>query len=291
VVGLSSQAVGALGASDKSVGTWGASNEAVGVGGFSQKSYGVFGTSLAPQGPNPLAAPAGVFGLSTNGSFGVLGITTQRPGAGIVGIGVADANAGVFHGNVTITANLHVKGQIFAGTKDAIVPFPDGSTRLLHCMESPEHWFEDFGSARLTRGRATVKLDADFAKVVKLNGYRVFLTAEGDCQGLYVRRRGTSFEVHELQGGTSNVAFSYRIVAKRKDIKAHTRFAKIDTPLPMPTRKAAPLSPSIRKVLAATAIPMPTEKARAGRGSSLLRVPAAPKKRARKIRRKLAVGG
>src|SRR5262249_6550685 len=55
---------------------------------------------------------------------------------------------------------------------------------------------------RLTRGRATVKLDADFAKVVKLNGYRVFLTPEGDCQGLYVRRRGTSFEVHELQGGT-----------------------------------------------------------------------------------------
>lgn len=97
-------------------------------------------------------------------------------------------------------------------------------------MESPEHWFEDFGSARLTRGRATVKLDADFAKVVTLNGYRVFLTPEGDCQGLYVRKRGSRFEVRELQGGTSNVAFSYRIVAKRKDIKRHTRFAKIDMP-------------------------------------------------------------
>jgi hypothetical protein len=32
--------------------------------------------------------------------------------------------------------------------------------------------------------------------------------------------------VRELKGGTSNVAFSYRIVAKRKDIKRHTRFAK-----------------------------------------------------------------
>jgi hypothetical protein len=119
--------------------------------------------------------------------------------------------------------------------------------------------FEDFGSARLTRGRATVKLDADFARVVKLNGYRVFLTPEGDCQGLYVRsKRGTSFEVHELQGGTSNVAFSYRIVAKRKDIKAHTRFAKIDTTVPVPTgkpraargRKAARLPSPIRKLLA-----------------------------------------
>jgi hypothetical protein len=31
-------------------------------------------------------------------------------------------------------------------------------------MESPEHWFEDFGAARLKNRRATVKLDADFAK-------------------------------------------------------------------------------------------------------------------------------
>ena len=125
--------------------------------------------------------------------------------------------------------DLKLPGTVTARIKSAIVPFPDGSQRLLHCMESPEHWFEDFGSARLSRGRATVKLDADFAKVVKLNEYRVFLTPEGDCQGLYVRsKRGTSFEVRELQGGTSNVAFGYRIVAKRKDVVAK-RFAKIDT--------------------------------------------------------------
>jgi hypothetical protein len=79
-----------------------------------------------------------------------------------------------------------------------------------------------------------VNLDADFAKVVTLNGYRVFFTPEGDCRGLYVRsKRGSSFEVRELQGGTSNVAFSDRIVAKRKDTKHHTRFAKIDTTIPI----------------------------------------------------------
>ena len=58
----------------------------------------------------------------------------------------------------------------------------------------------------------------------------MFLTPEGDCKGLYVQdKRGASFEVRELQGGSSSIAFSYRIVAKRKDIKRHTRFAKIDT--------------------------------------------------------------
>ena len=152
------------------------------------------------------------------------------------------------------TSDLHVTGQIFAGVKDAIVPFPDGSKRVLHCVESPEHWFEAFGSARLKRGRATVTLDAEFAKVVMLNGYRVFLTPEGDCKGLYVHsKRSVSFEVRELQGGTSSIAFSYRIVGKRKDIKRHTRFAKIDAPL----------------------VPLPVGKARAARGRKPARLPAA----------------
>jgi hypothetical protein len=96
-------------------------------------------------------------------------------------------------------------------------------------MESPEHWFEDFGSAKLKSGRVIIELDRDFAKVVKLGGYHVFLTPEGDCGGLYVRsKRGKVFEVLEMQGGTSNVKFSYRVVGKRKDIKAHKRFEKAD---------------------------------------------------------------
>ena len=115
------------------------------------------------------------------------------------------------------------------------MPFPDGSQRVLHCMESPEHWFEDFGTAKLKRGRTVVKLDADFAKVIKRGDYRVFLTPEGDCRGLYVRRKSASFEVREFGDGKSDVAFSYRIVGRRRDITRHRRFAKIDTRLPMPS--------------------------------------------------------
>ena len=51
------------------------------------------------------------------------------------------------------------------------------------------HWFEDFGAAKLKGGRTAVKLDADFAKVIKRGDYHVFLTPEGDCRGLYVRRK------------------------------------------------------------------------------------------------------
>jgi hypothetical protein len=212
--------------------------------------------------------PAGVHGVSTNGGFGVLGVTTSTPtspGAGVTGVCLGNG-FGVFGYNPNPAAyagyfggKVHATDEISAPVKNAIVPFPDGSKRLLHCMESPEHWFEDFGSARLKRGGATVKLDSDFAKVVVLNDYRVFLTPEGDCKGLYVRsKQRATFEVRELQGGTSSIAFSYRIVGKRKDVKRHTRFAKIETPIIAPfgkTRAARgrkPRMPSSTRALLAT---------------------------------------
>ena len=69
----------------------------------------------------------------------------------------------------------------------------------------------------------------------------MFLTPEGDCRGLFVyRESAASFEVRELMGGKSSIAFSYRIVGRRKDIRGHRRFAKIDTFLPTPAATRAP---------------------------------------------------
>jgi hypothetical protein len=46
--------------------------------------------------------------------------------------------------------------------------------------------------------------------------YHVFLTPSQDCKGLYVNQKSAaSFEVHELGGGTSSIAFDCRIMAKR----------------------------------------------------------------------------
>jgi hypothetical protein len=214
------------------------SGGAAGCYGLSDYGNGVLGQSGYP-GPAPGDFPiAGVLGTSAP-NVGVLGTSTQFVGVA----GISDASYGVYgrsNKNYAgfIEGDLFVRKAIFAGTKDAIVPFPDGSMRLLHCMESPEHWFEDFGAAKLRRGRAMVKLDVDFAKVIKRGDYKVFLTPEGDCRGLYVRKSAAGFEVREFAGGKSSVAFSYRIVGRRKDIKGHQRFAKIDVPLPPPTRAA-----------------------------------------------------
>jgi len=181
---------------------------------------------------------AGVFSYSSNGP-GIVGMT-----------GNPASPAGAYFGDVKIAGNVYANNL-----KGAVVPFPDGSRRALYCMESPEVWFEDFGSAKLAR--AVVKLDANFAKVIKRGDYRVFVTPEGNCHGLYVRRKSANnFEVRELMGGKSSIAFSYRIVGRRKDIKQPRRFAKIDMPLPPPPRppraprKPVPTAAGLRAFIA-----------------------------------------
>ncbi len=107
---------------------------------------------------------------------------------------------------------------VCTGSKSAAVPAGGNRMVRLYAVEAAENWFEDAGSAQLANGTSVVSLDAVFAQTV--NGeldYHVFLTPNADCKGLYVtNKRGNSFEVHELGGGHSNIAFDYRIMAHRK---------------------------------------------------------------------------
>jgi hypothetical protein len=134
-----------------------------------------------------------------------------------------------------VTRDVFVTGNVsVTGTKSAAVPHPDGTHRASYALESPETWFEDFGRGELVEGQVRIDLDTDFAAVVKTeDDYHVFLTPEGDSRGLYVSSRSpTGFEVREQQEGTSTLPFSYRVVAKRKDIDAE-RMAEVEVPQPI----------------------------------------------------------
>jgi hypothetical protein len=103
-----------------------------------------------------------------------------------------------------------------SGTIAGVVPA--GAQKVsVYAMQSTENWFEDTGSGQLSSGSAHVALDPTFAQTVNTSvEYHVFLTPRGDCQGLYVgNQTAQGFEVHELRGGSSNIAFDYRIMAKR----------------------------------------------------------------------------
>ncbi|MCS7179352.1 MAG: hypothetical protein RML46_05910 [Anaerolineae bacterium] len=129
-----------------------------------------------------------------------------------------DIDSGFFtvYGN-TGSCSINEAGALTCtGTKSAVVATRDAGPRKLYAIESPGVWFEDFGRASLVNGQAVVSIDPLFAQTVNLSDYHVFLTPLGDCKGLYVAEKtSTSFVVKELGGGTSSVAFDYRIVARR----------------------------------------------------------------------------
>jgi hypothetical protein len=185
-------------------------------------------------GPGPGAGGFGVYGLSAKG-HGLVGAVATAGAAAVVGAvnGVAGAYAGAFYGPVIVSGAFTVLGP-----KSAAVAHPDGTHRRLYCVESPESWFEDFGNGQLECGRADVTIDPDFAAVVQLTDYHVFLTEYGGHSDLTVAEQTpTGFRV-ETKDPRSATRFSWRIVAKRKDIAA-PRFESVSVP-PEPVLPSIP---------------------------------------------------
>jgi hypothetical protein len=129
---------------------------------------------------------------------------------------VFDAVGGNYGGQCTIdvSGNLFCTGTLGLATTTATTNQKVG----LYTVQSSENWIEDFGSGALVNGVATVRIEPQFAQTVTTDAsYHVFLTPNGDCEGLYVTQKSaTTFEVRELKGGKSSVQFDYRIVAHRR---------------------------------------------------------------------------
>jgi hypothetical protein len=195
-------------------GVFAKSVSAPGVDGVSTSSLGVRGTSTDF---------VGVVGISTN-NHGLYGSSNSPTHYGIVAENVGGGPGLLVTGNAQIFGAL----QVF-GVKNAVIKMADGSNAAVYCQESPEPYFEDFGRAQLAGGVANVPLEREFATLVAGGDYMVFLTPQGDTKGLYVSRQDArGYEVREVQGGTGNVPFTYRIVTKRKDVEAK-RFARVST--------------------------------------------------------------
>jgi hypothetical protein len=268
--------IGTTGVATNGTGVYGQSTSGTGVGALSGSGAAFYGTSTGTYGifgqvSGTTAGAIGVYGanLSTvQNSHGIVGLAQTGHGlvgtcnappnagfpyAGLVGLaGIPSANAGNFYGNVAIAGNLFIGGNYTAtGTKSAAIAQADGSHRLVYCMESPESWLEDFGEGTLANGKAEVKIDPGFAAVADTSSYHVFITEHGDNTGIYTTHKGLDSLSVEADGPLAalkgkkatdlNGTFSYRIVAKRKDVKA-ARLATFSPPqTPAPNLEAAKL--------------------------------------------------
>jgi len=220
--------------------------------GDQNKTFGVTGQSFSPTGTGVWGLGQG---QSVTGggvgccAVGVWGDTSSDANSAAGLVGTADEGQALFLANNSSTAltanilnfessvsnavmlnvqavnlnqfcNINTAGVLFCtGAHSLVVPVDNGQRQVaLHAVESPQNWFEDFGSGRLESGVGRIALDSTFAETIDAaSDYHVFLTPEGECRGLYISNKSaTGFEVHEVGGGRSNVAFSYRIVALRR---------------------------------------------------------------------------
>jgi len=223
----------ATGTSGYIIGIGGQTPSPVGVGAVgynsasSGYSLGVHGQADSPDG-------LGVWGYASTTStsgvpIGVLGQTESSAGWGVFSSGDMGASGDLYVGDAYID-DAYVENLYATVSKSALVSTDDYGWRALYAVESPENWFEDFGTGTLAGGFAEIMIEPIFGQTVNLTDeYHVFLTPLGDCPLFVASKAETSFAVQAMGGSSCNIDFDYRIVAKRlghEDI----RLESIDPP-------------------------------------------------------------
>jgi len=132
-------------------------------------AFGVFGQAHSPNATgmfgyaaSPSGFPNAVLGFLDSQQGGAAGQFVAHGGAGLILQGLSGSNFNqVF--SVDANGNLHITGNLTVdGTKSSTAKLQSGREVALYAVESPENWFEDFGSAELKGGvawcRSTLRL-------------------------------------------------------------------------------------------------------------------------------------
>lgn len=242
------------------------SNTNYGMRGESGSSVGVFGKSNSHDGMRGESAGSGrsgVYGYNSQDGYGVFGRSANGFGLGAEGKDdsygdtVGDLLLGGERGEIFSqgSIDLYSNASIFLdldnnnndsnsclkiyngtdivvgqtcedGTKSAVLQTKDHGQRAVYVIESPEVWLQDFGTATLLNGQATVTFESIFAQTInsKLD-YHIQLTPV--CQKavlLFVVSKGESgFTVQGvgLDGTPSSCSFDYTVTAKRLGLEEY----------------------------------------------------------------------
>ena len=293
VAGYASAGYGVYGSSSGNHGVYGSSsaNGKAGVYGTStagSSGYGVYGANTTGDGvygTDSVTASSFHFPVyARNLHASGVGILGTQGGATLIlpsnGCGVAgDGTKFGVWGNASDTASGTCGGWFNNGKGDyAYVAYYSGGTHYkingsgsvstimatregkknLFAPEMPEAYFEDCGEGQLANGHCRVNLEKLFSDCVTVNAehpLKVFVQVEDDCKGVYVNKDATGFDVHELQGGTGNAHFSWRVLGKWK---GNENVRLPEAPGPQPTVTAERQVPVEGKTTTATP-PKPVE--------------------------------
>jgi hypothetical protein len=211
--------------------------------------------------PNPSPGDAAITGYSyfntspsSGGGIAVAGIHSDDGvgGTGVYGEatdggGMFDSQTGVY-GYTDDGYGVYSDGTLGStGPVVTLAATRDYGHRKVYAVQSAGNWFEDFGEGRLSAGEAVVEIDPVFAQTVTLSDqYHVFLTPLGDG-GLYVAEKtDRHFVVRARNGSKDDIAFDYRIVAKRSGFESK-RLEPARDPVEMRRRLGIPRADVVKR--------------------------------------------
>lgn len=207
------------------------------------------GTHIALRGWSDRGTTAGNPGFTN----GVQGIANAQNQDAIGAEGMSFTNAGVSVGGYfegltyagTSWAYAYVGGTTNAatarkivgtGSVSEVVPTQNHGRVTLTCPESPEYWYQDYGTVELVNGQAHVELDpilADIIVVDAQNPLRAFFTPANmlEYNGVaMVNQTATGFDIVEMNGGTHSGTLHYQLVVKPKTNYGEGRFPQAPGP-------------------------------------------------------------
>jgi len=208
------------------------------------------GTQIAIRGWNERGTTAGNPGY-TVGTQGIADAQNQDA-MGVQGLAFSNGNiriGGYFEGlsypgvsqayayvGGTINAGATMRKIVGTGSVSEIIPTENHGRITLTCPESPEYWYQDYGTVEMVNGKATIVLDPILADVIVVdeeNPIRVICTPVRMpyFNGITIMNQtSSSVEILELNGGTHSGKLQYQLVAKPKTNYGEGRFPQAPGP-------------------------------------------------------------
>lgn len=207
------------------------------------------GTQIALRGFNNRGTTAGNPGYTcgvqgigdtqNQDAIGVQGITFTNSAVSVGGYfeGANYAGTSFAYAYVGGTVNgVTARKIIGTGSVSEVIPTSNHGRVTLTAPESPEYWYQDYGTVTMTNGTAHVNLDPIMAEIVVVdanNPIRVFATPVNmlNFNGVTITNQtATGFDLVELNGGSHSGTLDYQLVLKPKTNFGEGRFPQAPGP-------------------------------------------------------------
>ncbi|MBP6660061.1 MAG: hypothetical protein KA174_05225 [Chitinophagales bacterium] len=213
-------------------------NGTMGPGAFKNALYGYSNRGTTTGNPGYTVGVNGTANSQNEDGIGVVGRSFCSSGFSIGGYFEGNTYPGVNIGYAYVGGNdgLGVTKITGLGAVSEIVPTPNHGRVTLTCPESPEYWYQDYGTVTLTNGRAHVDLDPILVDVIFVdeeNPMRVFCTPVNMryFNGVTIENQTTTgFDIIELNDGNHTGKIDYQVVVKPRTNFGVGRFPQAPGP-------------------------------------------------------------